>query len=83
MPKAKDQISTDLKEMFSRHYFPQVTKELNRFSKQAYQQQATALGLSEICGLPIATNHGYFRIQKPTEDLIDKIADYVLEEKPK
>ena len=83
MPRAKNEICNDLKEMFARHYFPQITKEISEFSKRAFQEQLCALELSKICGKEISVNHGYLRIAKPTEDLIDKITDYVLEEKIK
>ena len=76
-PRTEKQIRADIASMVVFGYIPKLKKEVTRFTKESSTRLSTAQAVSEICGKPINVSLGKLRIADPTNELIDKLVQYV------
>ena len=76
-PRTEKQIRNDIASMVVFGYIPKLKAEVARFNKESVARMSTAQSVSEICGSPITIELGKLRIADPTNELIDKLVQYV------
>lgn len=77
MARSEKQIRKEIAEILVFHYIPKLKEEVTRFNAESIGRHNVAQGVSEIVGKPIGVYLGELRIAKPTNDLIDKLVEYV------
>ena len=73
----KQELREAITKMFVFEYLPKVKKEVCRFNSQSYKKMKVAEGVSGITGTVVGVQLGELKIADPTNELIDKIVEYV------
>lgn len=76
-PRTEKQIRADIATIIVYGYIPKLKEEVARFNKDAVKNLAAAETMSAICDTPITIELGRLKIAEPTNELIDKLVDYV------
>lgn len=73
----EQEIRKVITDLFIFEYIPKLKEEVGRFNIESLGKHQTAISVSEICGRPVGIELGELKIAQPTNELIDKIVEYV------